>query len=483
MYTKQSINSFGFYNTQFQDVHNRKRRQRDITEEGVVVNTLIKDGCDNNEDVYVKQTPLPQDMFTKQEKIGNKWLNNPIMPILAAPIVVMGIGVGLSAFYKKSMTSKYQLDKKMQLPGGGRVITINNDVALSLLSMVQDPSKETFHAAAIVIASAATAFIMKNTVDGVREVMVKKQAADIKRDKDEQLIDIETRSFAGKNQIIRSMISQKSTELSNYELANSPDPETDISFAQLKHKVGFKSGYNSNNKDNSDNQNNTARMLGYALIGAASLVASVICAKSILKNIRHVDDSIKEKAKEAAHGFVADVENLKTKEKLENELKNAKISEQAKDFVRKKWDSIHDPSKIDAPPKETNGIKTAFASFVPADSTSFIYTHLIHPNNQTATLAGVMCTAGAAGYLGQAAVKGVKDVQVEKANAKTEVELHDRLVQVELKNFYAKKNSYIKPIMDDTKEKLRNTPSKEERRKIKAAALAEIKNGPPYVYY
>lgn len=460
MYNKQLITGFGVDNTHFQDVHNKQKRRREITEEGVVVNTFIKENESETTDIPVKQTPLPNDMFVKKEKIAGKFLSNPVLPMIIAPLVVMGIGVGLSAFYKKSMTAKYGLkDPKLQIPPGGRIITINNDVSISLLALVQDPSKETFHAAAAVIAASATAFVLKNTVDGFKEVIVKKQAADIKRDKDEKLIDIETRSFSGKNQIVRNLMSNKDAELDT---------------------LAFGKNINKDSKE----KDNPIKILGYVLLGAATIVASILCAKAILKNISHVDKAIKEKAKEAATGFEADIEKLKTRQNLEDELKNAKISEQAKDFVRSKWDEIHDPARMESPPRETNGNKgkTGLSAFVPADATSFIYTYLIQPTKQKATLASLMCAAAGLGYVGQAAVKGVKEVQVEKANAKTEVDLHDRLVQVELKNFYAKKNSYIQPIMEDAKEKLKSVHTPEERKKIKSGVLAEIKNGPPFVY-
>ena len=125
--------------------------------------------------------------------------------------------------------------------------------------------------------------------------------------------------------------------------------------------------------------------------------------------------------------------------------------------------------------------KTSFSSVV-SDVTSFIYTYILNPTPQTGNLALLLCSSSALGYLGEKTVEGVKEAQVEKANAKTEVELQDRLVQVELKNFYKKKDSYIQPIMNDYKEKLKNSFSKEEVKKMKENVLSEIKNGPPCVY-
>ena len=182
--------------------------------------------------------------------------------------------------------------------------------------------------------------------------------------------------------------------------------------------------------------------------------------------------------------FKKEISEIKQRAELEKHLNDSTISDPAKDHVRGEWEKIHDSSGFASTPEHMTGTlnKTGFTPYVMAQASSFIYTWMINPNPQTKTLATVMCGFAGLGYLGQSAVKGVKEVQVEKANANTEVDLQDRLVQVELKNFYAKKRSFIAPIMEDTKEKIRLTDSKEEIKKHKEEVLAEIKNGPPFVY-
>ncbi len=178
------------------------------------------------------------------------------------------------------------------------------------------------------------------------------------------------------------------------------------------------------------------------------------------------------------------MKKIKKPEELDKVLIDTKISDKAKDYVRNEWGKIHSPSGFAPTPELIAGTrgKTGFSSVVLAEASSFIYTWLINKNPQTQTLATVMCSAAALGYIGKKTVEGIKEVKVEKVNANTEVELQDRLVQVDLKNFYAKKKSYVEPFMDDFKEKIKTPRSKEELKRMKENILTEIKSGPPFVY-
>ena len=70
-----------------------------------------------------------------------------------------------------------------------------------------------------------------------------------------------------------------------------------------------------------------------------------------------------------------------------------------------------------------------------------------------------------------------------KENAKTELNLRKRLVDVEINNFKSKKESAIKPLLDNFyKQALSGKKSKEELKQIADNILTETKNGPPYVY-
>lgn len=465
----------------FQDVNSRKRRHTELTQEGVVVNTFIKESESDSVDLPSQNTSLPKDMFEKKEKISGKLLNSPTASLIAAPLAVLGVAAALSLAYKRSFLNKYKTPENMRIPPQGRLVAVNNDNDMALLMLVQDPSWKNLQVATAVIAASATAFVMKNVVDGFKEVIVKKKAADIKRDKEEKLIDIETRSFSGKNQIIRSLISQKAQEMNDYEIiSKNPENVFDIGFMKNKNNLAFTSKENlaSEKKDSSN------KTVLYAALGIGAVALTALFTKSIFKNLGAVAKELSEKASEAKKGLKADLTALNKPEHLEEELSKSKISDKAKDFIRDEWNNIHNPSGFAPTPEFIAGQrgKTGFTSIVLSQASAFIYTMLINKTPQSKTLATVMCTSAALGYAGEKVVEGVKEVQVEKANADTEVKLQDRLVQVELQNFYKKKSSYIQPLMEDYREKLKNSPKKEEVKKLKENVLSEIKNGPPFVY-
>ena len=88
----------------------------------------------------------------------------------------------------------------------------------------------------------------------------------------------------------------------------------------------------------------------------------------------------------------------------------------------------------------------------------------------------------ALGYGGKSIAEAVKEVQVKKYNAQTELNLQKRLVSTELRNFKAKKDSAIEPLCDEFLKEKQNGKSKEELKIIADNILFEIKNGPPFVY-
>ena len=90
---------------------------------------------------------------------------------------------------------------------------------------------------------------------------------------------------------------------------------------------------------------------------------------------------------------------------------------------------------------------------------------------------------GAIGYIFKQGMDAIKSVGIAKENSKTELDLKKRLVDVEVKNFKAKKLSAIQPLMEEFKNRVANgEKSEEELKQFAENILFEIKNGPPYVY-
>ena len=76
----------------------------------------------------------------------------------------------------------------------------------------------------------------------------------------------------------------------------------------------------------------------------------------------------------------------------------------------------------------------------------------------------------------------MKDVQVKKYNADTELGLQKRLVSTELRNFKSKKEASIQPLCDEFYKQKANGKSNEDLKVVADSILNEIKNGAPYVY-
>ena len=89
----------------------------------------------------------------------------------------------------------------------------------------------------------------------------------------------------------------------------------------------------------------------------------------------------------------------------------------------------------------------------------------------------------AVAYGGKLAGDAIKEVQVKKINAETELELQSRLVSTELRNFKSKKDAAIRPLVEEFYKQVDSgKKSKEELKAMAENVLFEVKNGPPYVY-
>ena len=127
--------------------------------------------------------------------------------------------------------------------------------------------------------------------------------------------------------------------------------------------------------------------------------------------------------------------------------------------------------------------KPAFNSFVD-DYRAFFYNWLLDTANpQFKQLFLGITGITAISYGGTLAGEAIKEVQVKKINAETELELQKRLVSTELRNFKSKKDAAIQPLVSEFYKQVDN--GQKTNTELKAMAenvLFEIKNGPPFVY-
>ena len=190
-----------------------QKRNSNYVKEGKLVNAFVKDpqlSLDETIDTLVisqKPIDLPEKVYEKEQK-----KHNGILYLAGASIGVMGLMGGFTGLIRSFSKKKLESTQEYLLPGITRNHCINNEIHQSIFSMIQSPNRRTIIASIGVITFASMAFIAKNFIDGFKEIWVKKREADIQKNHQENLIAVETQSFSGKMQIIRSMLSSKAKD-------------------------------------------------------------------------------------------------------------------------------------------------------------------------------------------------------------------------------------------------------------------------------
>ena len=469
---------------------NTQKRNDSNIKEGVIVNSFIKDPllsldetCDT---LIISQTniEMPQKVYEKETK-----QRDPLIPLCIATVGVMALLGGFTAMMKKFSKGKLENTKEYLLPGITRNHCINDEVHQSIFSMIQSPNRKTILASLGVITLGSMAFMGKIFIDGFKDVWIKKQEADIQKNLQESLIEVETQSFSGKIQIIRSMLSSKA-KIFSQELA-------------FKGKNG--------------NQSETNNKMW--LIGGATLLSILGLGYFATRNIRKSDEYIKNGIKNTKLGIDKIIEDFNAGKPIEDmhghnyEILKGKdaykmlIANMLESIYAKPEDVERIVNKLNLPKAEKEEFikylkddmnqateqvnptiggsgrnKITYFSHV-NDYLSFFYDWLMNPKNpQFKNLFFGITGISALAYVGKTAAEAIKDVQVKKYNAQTELELQRRLVSTELRNFKAKKESAIEPLCDEFYLQKDAGKSKEELKIIADNILFEIKNGPPFVY-
>lgn len=472
-----------------------QKKNADKTTEGVVVNSLIKEPKNvNMDDLYNSMIISDDVQMPKKLKENKETKNKSIVPISLISTGVMGTIAMITALVKRSSTVFPKMKSEQELDNLTRNISITNEHVQGLYQMVHCPNKKTILAATGVIAIGAMAFIGKMFMDGFKDVWVKKQEADIQKNLQENLIAVETQSFSGKIQIIRSMLSEKAKEFSEY-LCDEPKCTTSDTFSS-RQKFG------SNNTQN----NNNYEALKYFGLGVMTLGSIIGLGFLALKNLRVGKKSLNEyeqTSRKIISKLVENSDNMDEKSQktaqiiikrkfqslgsnaddIRNELSGLKWKEKDKFIDEVIFDVTKSTTKTDKAIGGDGTPKPAFNSYVNGDYKAFLYNYLLDSSNpQFEMLFWSVTGLSALAYGGKVLGEGVKEVQVKKINAQTELELQQKLVSTELRNFKAKKDAAINPLCDEFYVQAEKGKPKEELKVMAENILFEVKNGPPFVY-
>ena len=479
-----------------------QKRANSNTKEGVLVNNFIKDAdtcvnLDNTVDTLIisDRVKLPQKL--NEDKIVK---DKTLLPISGAALGVMGVFAGITAFISHNTKIATNMAKNMikekWLPTLTRNISINDETSQAIFQMVTNPNRKTIIAGVGVFSLTATAFMGKTFFDGFKDIWVKKREADIQKNLQEQLIDVETQSFSGKIQIIRNTLSDKAKELNKYI---AEEDEAILPNFGKSTQIAFMGG-----KQQSHNEKKASPLAFFAL-GAATVAGIIGLSYLSLKNlskskghlrdyISYTEDIISKVVKNSTEQTrKQDSENLaflfqsidaspETIKRLMEGIKWEK-PEFVNDFIKNTVSKIQTSAvKVNSHIGGDGTPKPAFSSFVD-DYRAFLYNWLLDTDNaQFRQLFFGMTGAAAVSYGGKLVGDAIKEVQVKKINAETELDLQKRLVSTELRNFKSKKDAAIQPLMEEFYKQVQNGKPKEQLKTMADNILFEVKNGPPFVY-
>lgn len=510
----------------YQDIETRRQyrnhtttQQKNISElkEGVVVNNLIKDrelfspsltaDIDNMYDSLVipDRTVKPDTFETKDRQTKEKPLHRSLAPLLGATVGVFSLLAASMYGLRKAADIKKTLKPWQTLQEITKHVSVNDEPHLAMLLMIRDPNYRNVMGALGVFVLSSIGFVGKNYVDGIKEIWVRKKQADVQKDLQEKLIEVETKSFSGKMQIVRNMLAEKAKELNNLLHRSNTGNE----HAAFKKFISFKnSEKTAQHGSDIEKKNNLLAAAGVVLSTAVIVVLGFLTMKNLQKAARTCEDIAANTIKDFGRD-IASIENPSQSilEKLKNRIvslnlrkdeideffanaKNLPEGEYTaingdkyssyREYVTREVEKLTDEGAEAIAGKPSN--KPVLFSYT-GDLCSHLYNMIVNPHSPLLKMVfGGMAAVTSVGYVGAKTVEAVKEAEVIKENAKTEYDLQKRLVSVELKNFETKKRSVIEPLMEEFRVQAMQGKDKTELKTRAENILYEIKNGPPFVY-
>lgn len=475
-----------------QRIHrNRTKTQikvADSVREGVILNNNLPLKESYNSLMIADKVELPSMMQNNQRE-----KEKGILPIALTSVGIMGALAGVTGFVAKSAKDAVEIELPKKLGSMTRNVCVNKEIDQAIYRMVANPNKKTTLALAGLAVFSTMAFMGKTFCEGFKDVWVRKKEADIQKNLQENLIEVETSSFSGKMQIIRNMLSEKAKEFNGALVENSQTHKQNFNS-----NITFKGTQKRNKKENSFIKN-----LGYMALGAVSTLSIVGLGYVSMKNLRSSNLSMQQGV-EKVKGVITKLaqesdKNPSGREKIMNlftdisadkefvtstaEKMKWKNKEEKKVFIEESLFNINKSTeRANSALGGSGQDRNTFYSHV-SDYKAFFYNWLIDSKNkQFKNLFFGITGATATAYLGELTIGAVKDVQVKKYNAQTELNLQKNLVSTELRNFKSKKEASIQPLCDEFYRQKKSGKPKEELMVVADNILNEIKNGAPYVY-
>ena len=198
----------------------KQNNKQEITKtlEGVLINNHIKNEppkqitIDEICDTLLLTQNAQQEKSKSENKKEVKSFNSKkaLLPLLIGVGATFLGTAGLSFIVKKN--SKNIVKKYCeQLPPIAHNMNIPEEPQLAIYELLRNPSPRNVIGAGAVFLFSGLTIAAKNFVDGIKEIWIKKQEADIERDLQENLIEVEASAFSGKLQAVNSYIKDIAT--------------------------------------------------------------------------------------------------------------------------------------------------------------------------------------------------------------------------------------------------------------------------------
>ncbi|MBR6163765.1 hypothetical protein IKQ26_07755 [bacterium] len=484
------------------------------TLEGVLINNHYKkdnfaedivDFSEISNNLLISESSYDNSKDLKNNKEQSFDLKKAMMPLLIAAGCTLAATLGVSALLSKVSKNILNINISEQLPDLALNMNIKQEPHFATYRMLRDPSFKNMIGAAAVFAFSGLTIMGRNFLSATKEVWVKKQQADIERDLQENLIDVEAQAFSGKLKVVNNMLNEN---VKYFKRVLNPQTKIPLSvntmpYMNFKGKIEDNTKETKPQKDNKTNNKKQGILLGLTTLGVC--LAGFFVGRYAFRNLRKTMNLANDYTNNYATKIINDIEQT-----VEAGIKSPEVTTRLDNCfqaISAKPERIREVmGKLKYSAEEIDGMiascteakRTIFADAPTAlggipkkiqyycyldENRGHLYNWVIHPENKFTKYVFLSFTAvSVVGAIVENAFDMLKMVGVEKENAKTELNLKKRLVDVEIRNFKAKKDSAIRPLIDDFNKKLEAGADKQELRQKADNILVEIKNGPPYVY-
>lgn len=471
------------------------------TLKGVILNNCIKKDSFEKIDDFDRisnELLIPSKLeFVQQEKKQSKKESFDFKKALKPIALVAGVSLGALLLisggvrkYSKIMANKNDIVRPGDL---ARNINILEEPHFAMYRMLRDPNAKNVAGFLGVGLMSAVTLVSKNIVDATKEIWIKKQECDIEHDLQKNLIQYETEAFAGKLNIVNTLLLDTTKYFKNV-LSN----DKNMQRPNFKSYLSFKGNLEEKEENKNDKKHKTLLVISAGVLGFVGL--SFALFKNYQKTLKNLDTFVQKFEHEEIKAKIANAINKTDKKEALKELKDIfKVINATEKTMQENLSKIKgvDNEEIDKiikevkeaqiyaqAPEALGGIseKIQYYCYINEDR-GHLYNWILNPENKFNKYLFLCFSAiSAVSYIAKQSAEAIKETIVKRENSKSELELKKRLVETEIDNFKAKKLSAINPHIDNFIAQLEMGKSKEELKEIAQNILIEIKNGPPYVY-